>query len=85
MCKCKPESIDEAVDYFITIGSNKLEGETFWYHFSSNGFKVGGKAPMKNWHSAAQCWVRRNKQRDAPRPGNSKLQRMNRAIAASYS
>ena len=85
MCKSKPESIDEAVDYFVKIGSDRGQGEWFWYHFSSNGFKVSGKTPMKDWHAAAQCWVRRNKQRDAPRPGNSKLQRMNRAIEASYS
>ena len=58
--KSRPRSQDEATAYFVEIGSTAEEGATFWDHFESNGWKVGGKTAMKNWHSAAKNWVRRS-------------------------
>lgn len=48
--------------YFKELGcpNPKLESETFFDHFTSNGWKVGGKAPMKDWQSACRNWNRRN-------------------------
>ena len=37
----------------------RLEAEKFIDHFSSNGWKVGGKAPMKDWEASVRNWVRR--------------------------
>ena len=57
-----PPKIEWVLDYF----SNHLkpsseinlqqEAHKFYNHFSANGWKVGGKAPMKNWQAAARNW-----------------------------
>lgn len=42
--------------------SNSLpigEAEQFWDHFESNGWRVGGRAPMKDWQAAFRNWCRR--------------------------
>jgi len=35
-----------------------VECERFFDHFTSNGWKVGGKAPMKDWKAALRNWSR---------------------------
>jgi hypothetical protein len=39
-----------------------IEPEDFIDHFESNGWKVGGKSPMKNWQACLRKWIR-NQQR----------------------
>lgn len=39
----------------------KEEAKMFIAHFSSNGWKIGGKAPMKDWPSAVTTWKHRQK------------------------
>jgi hypothetical protein len=34
-----------------------IEAEKFFNHFQSNGWKVGGKSPMKDWQAAARNWI----------------------------
>ncbi len=41
------------------IGLPESEAEGFFDHFESNGWKVGGKAPMKSWQAALKNWKRR--------------------------
>lgn len=56
----------EAVAYFGTLGEGSgIEdaARDFWDYFQSNGWKVGGKAPMKDWQSAARRWFREAKAR----------------------
>ena len=53
-------AIEECKPYFAALGF-PLEADVFFDHFSSNGWKVGGKAPMKDWRAAARNWVRRTK------------------------
>ncbi len=55
----KPPTLPLCKDYFIYLKSDHLEAEKFFDHFSSNGWKVAGKAPMKDWMAAARNWVRR--------------------------
>jgi hypothetical protein len=50
-------TLDEAFEFFAGRGSTKLEAEKFFNHFESNGWKVGGRSPMKNWRAAAQKWI----------------------------
>ncbi|HAD97729.1 MAG TPA: transcriptional regulator [Cryomorphaceae bacterium] len=33
------------------------EAQKFFNHFTSNGWKVGGKSPMKDWYAAARNWI----------------------------
>ena len=43
--------------YFKELGDPK-EAEKFFDHFEANGWKVGGKTPMKDWKAAARNWMR---------------------------
>lgn len=76
----RPRSQDEATAYFVKIGSTAEEGATFWDHFESNGWKVGGKTAMKNWQSAARNWVRRNNTNQ--RTNNGKRSKGDRSLEA---
>ncbi len=44
----------------ITEGLSQDQAEAFFHHFESNGWKVGGKAPMKSWKSAVVTWKKRS-------------------------
>lgn|GEM_PF-2105923 len=50
----------EVLGYFEELGAAPRDGAAFHDHFQSNGWKVGGRAPMKDWKAAARNWVRRN-------------------------
>jgi hypothetical protein len=52
-----PESFEEVQSYFFDIKSTTAEAEKFHNHFQSNGWKVGGRSPMKDWRAAARNWV----------------------------
>lgn len=78
--RSRPRSQDEATAYFVEIGSTAEEGATFWDHFESNGWKVGGKTAMKNWQSAARNWVRRNNTNQ--RANNGKRSKGERSVEA---
>lgn len=52
-------SPEDVKAYFSTIKGAHTDAESFFDHFTSNGWKVSGKAPMKDWKSAARQWMRR--------------------------
>jgi phage replication O-like protein O len=52
---------EECKLYFTELGQPLIEADIFFDHFNSNGWKVGGKAPMKDWKAAIRNWCRRNK------------------------
>lgn len=52
----KPSS-EEVTNYFTSKMCSANEGEKFFNYFESNGWLVGGKTPMKNWHAAANNWI----------------------------
>ena len=52
-----PPSFDAVVIFFFVINKTDLEAQKFFNHFESNGWLVGGKAKMKNWHAAARNWI----------------------------
>lgn len=54
---CVPSSIDEVDRFFKTENSSAIEAKKFFNHFQSNGWKVGGKTPMKDWKAAARKWI----------------------------
>jgi hypothetical protein len=56
--KSKIPSLDEARAYAETIGLSASEAEKFFDHFSANGWKAGGKAPMADWQAALRNWQR---------------------------
>lgn len=50
-------SIDEVKAFF----KNDLEAEKFFNYYSANGWKVGGKTPMKDWKAAGRNWMLNSK------------------------
>lgn len=60
--------IEEVIDYFSTIEGTKNDAECFYDHFTSNGWKVSGKSPMKDWQAAARIWMRRKPEFNNPKP-----------------
>lgn len=60
-------SMDDVRAYWAAA---RLSGdpEQFFDHFQANGWKVGGKTPMKDWQAAARNWSRRElERRSTPR------------------
>ena len=52
-----PPSLDQVKTFFKMESFPELEAHKFFNHFQSNGWKVGGKSPMKDWHAAARNWM----------------------------
>ncbi|MEA4849900.1 MAG: hypothetical protein VB126_00400 [Paludibacter sp.] len=50
-------TIEKIREYFLAQNSNEVEAQKFFNYFQSNGWKVGGKAPMKDWQAAAGNWI----------------------------
>lgn len=50
---------DEVEAYAHDIGLPPGESDKFLDHFDANGWKVGGKTPMKSWKAAMRNWQRR--------------------------
>jgi hypothetical protein len=57
----KPENRSEVDAYAAEIGMSRADVDSWFDHFEANGWKVGGKAAMKDWQAAL-----RNGQRRAP-------------------
>ena len=51
-------TLSQVRDYFLGLNQS-LEAEKFFDYFQSNGWRVGGRAAMKDWRAAARNWVRR--------------------------
>ncbi len=52
-----PASLSQVRLFFEKEKSTHLEAEKFYNYFQSNGWKVGGRAPMKDWQAAARNWL----------------------------
>ncbi len=50
----------QASEYFLELGSQVCndDANAFIDHFDSNGWKVGGRSPMKDWKPAMRTWFR---------------------------
>lgn len=46
-------SIEEVKAFF----QNEEEAEKFFNYYSANGWKVGGRTPMKDWQAAGRNWI----------------------------
>lgn len=49
--------LDEVLTFFSEQKYPDKEARKFYFHFEANGWKVGGKTPMKNWTAAAHNWM----------------------------
>jgi hypothetical protein len=66
-------NLDEVIVFFRTENFPDIEAKKFFNHFESNGWRVGGKSPMKNWNAAARNWML-NSQKFIPSQNFQKLQ-----------
>jgi hypothetical protein len=61
--KSKPSELISPPDgaavrnYFLEQKGSEIEAEKFYNYFQSNGWKVGGKAPMYDWQASARNWM----------------------------
>jgi hypothetical protein len=65
--KKKSPELSEVKTYAQEIELSPEQAEAFFDHFTANGWKVGGKAPMKDWQSALRNW-KRNAQKFDQKP-----------------
>lgn len=66
-----PPTLEEIRDYIHEAGL-QMDPQRFFDYFTSNGWKVSGRAPMKDWKAAARNWAAREK---VYRPENKKDER----------
>jgi hypothetical protein len=78
--KDRPLSAMDANEYFIEISGNIQDASAWFDYFQSNGWKVGGKAPMKDWKASARTWMR-NKIKYGSNNGTRNSQSGNRPTA----
>jgi hypothetical protein len=50
-------TLDELESYFQSREGPVEEAQRFFNHFESNGWRVGGKSPMKDWKAAVRNWL----------------------------
>lgn len=50
-------TIDQVLEYFSIQNFPELEANKFFNYFKSNGWLIGGKAPMIDWMAAANKWM----------------------------
>jgi hypothetical protein len=63
-CFIKPSIIE-----IKEVIKNEEEANRFYNYYESNGWKIGGRSPMKNWKAAAKNWIL-NAQRFNPKLQN---------------
>ena len=71
--KALPLSPEEVTAYFEEQKSTTTEAEKFFNYFQSNGWMVGGRAPMKDWQAAARNWILNSGKFNPEKPKKSTL------------
>lgn len=57
--KNKPESEKEVSDFFRSKKLKAVEGQKFFHHYQSIGWKKGEVTPLLDWQAAAESWILR--------------------------
>jgi hypothetical protein len=55
--KFTPPNLEEITSYFREKSALEIEAQKFFNYFESNGWKIGGRSPMKKWKAAANNWI----------------------------
>lgn len=68
-----PPSVEEIAEVMTDYATHKAlrvdvadAAEEMHLHYTANGWRVGGKTPMKDWRAAAQGWLRKGMQWGKP-------------------
>ena len=62
-----PPTLEEVTAYCQERGNN-IDPQHFIDYYQMNGWKVGGKTPMKDWKAAVRTWEQREKEKQAAQP-----------------
>lgn len=52
-----PENMEVVVRFFVASEYPQTQASKFFHYYNANGWKIGGKAPIENWQSAAHSWM----------------------------
>lgn len=77
-----PPAKEEILDFCLTEGYG-IDVDRFYDYYESVGWKVGGKAPMKDWKAAVRNWASRDKK--TGRADDRKQAPAKRVVAQEYS
>lgn len=55
----KRPALRDAQAYAKTIGLSESEAAKFFDHFEANGWRQGGRTPLRSWQAALRNWARR--------------------------
>lgn len=50
-------NLEQVKDYFKQEEFSEFEAERFYNYYTSNGWLIGGKTKMIDWHAAARSWI----------------------------
>lgn len=53
----KPKSENEVIIFFKNENWPEIEAQKFFNHYQSNGWKIGGRSKMVDWHAASKNWI----------------------------
>ena len=54
-----PPTVDQVREYCLER-KNHIDPEQFVDHYTANGWRVGGKSPMKDWKACVRTWEKRD-------------------------
>lgn len=63
-------TVQEIREYVDELAGS-IDAERFYDHYESNGWRVGGKSPMKNWKATVRNWEKNNKERSQQNNNNN--------------
>lgn len=55
--RARPKNKNQVLNFFKKNNWSAVEGKKFYNHYSSIGWKIGGKIDIVDWKSAAENWV----------------------------
>ena len=64
----RPKSV-EAVRAYCQERNNGVDPEKFWDYYETNGWKQGGRAPIKDWKACVRTWERKDGRGPRPKGG----------------
>jgi hypothetical protein len=53
----RPIDLKETADYFREQKSTVREAEKFFNYYQGNGWQLGGRTAIKDWHATARSWM----------------------------
>ncbi|MCO6175878.1 transcriptional regulator [Flavobacterium sp. NRK F10] len=72
-------SFEQVKDYFKQEEFSEFEAERFYNYYTSNGWLIGGKTKMIDWHAAARNWILNTAKFTINLPQNPKVKEQPRA------